>query len=281
MNASLNQVAQSAVARLLRPLVRMLLRYGIPYGAFADIAKRIYVDVAMEEAFQLPGRKPTISRASVITGLSRKEVLRVTRLPDLDDQGVVDRYNRAVRVISGWVRDPVFHDEHGEPAALPLANGMHSFQALARRYSGDVPHRAVLDELERVGAVEQTEGGTVRLAAQAYVPAGGEQEKLGILGTDVADLIATIDHNLQAQSPQRSRLQLKVAYDNLPGEPLKRFKDDASARAWALLRELDTELAAVDRDTNPAVEGTGRHRAGVAIYYFEEDLAATEGSETT
>ena len=48
LHATIGNAAQACVARLLKPLVRMLLRYGVPCGAFIDIAKRIYVDVAME-----------------------------------------------------------------------------------------------------------------------------------------------------------------------------------------------------------------------------------------
>ena len=90
---------KAAIARLLIPLVRVILRYGIPYGAFAEIAKRVYVDVALDE-FAIPGRKPTISRASVITGLSRKEILRVQRLPDLGEDDAAESYNRAARPAS-------------------------------------------------------------------------------------------------------------------------------------------------------------------------------------
>ena len=32
---------QTCAARLLKPLVRMLHRYGVPYGVFTDIAKRV------------------------------------------------------------------------------------------------------------------------------------------------------------------------------------------------------------------------------------------------
>ena len=42
------------------------------------------MEVALEE-FGIPGRKQTNSRVSVLTGLYRKEVLRVTRLERPDD----------------------------------------------------------------------------------------------------------------------------------------------------------------------------------------------------
>src|SRR5512140_1048053 len=183
----------AAVASLLRPLVRLLLRNGIPYRTFSDIAKRVYVDVAMEE-FGIPGRKQSKSRVSILTGLSRKEVLRVRRLPSQDDLGAADMYNRAARVIGGWVRDPRFHPESGHPKDLPFDGDASCFRELVKRYSGDAPARAVLDELLRVGAVERTPEGKIRLVERSYIPKTGGIEKIGILGVDTSDLIATIDH---------------------------------------------------------------------------------------
>ena len=33
-----------AVLRLLRPLARLLLKHGMPYGTFAELARKAYVD---------------------------------------------------------------------------------------------------------------------------------------------------------------------------------------------------------------------------------------------
>jgi len=266
-----------AVVRLLRPLVRILIRNGMPFGAFADLAKQVYVDLALTE-FAMPGRKPSVSRASVITGLSRKEVLRVQRLPAQDDAVLAERYNRGARVISGWARDASFVDESRQPLALPLDGPVPSFKELVKRHSGDVPVRAILDELLRVGAVEHLADGHLRLLTPAYVPAAGELEKLGILGTDVAYLVSTIDHNL-ASARSEARFQRKVAYDNLSREAVVELRPLASERAQALLEFLDGWLSAHDRDVNPDVGGTGRKRAGLGIYYFEENVAAESGEQ--
>ena len=99
----------AAVLRLLRPLVRILLRNGVSYRTFSDFAKWVYVDVARKE-FGIEGRKQTTSRVSVITGLSRKEVLRVRQLDRPDDQASSERYNRAARVIAAWRRENDFLD---------------------------------------------------------------------------------------------------------------------------------------------------------------------------
>ncbi|HEY7528298.1 MAG TPA: DUF6502 family protein, partial [Candidatus Deferrimicrobiaceae bacterium] len=200
MKTQVTQALSAAIITLLRPLVKILLRNGIPFGAFADFAKRVYVETAAKE-FAIPGRKPSNSRVSILTGLSRKEVLRVKRLPPPDDLGAAERYSRAARVLSGWLRDRRFADAYGDPAVLRLEGKGASFTELVKSYSGDEPARAVLDELVRVGAVERIDGGRVRLVERAYIPKGGEVDKIGILGADVADLVSTIDHNIGRGNP--------------------------------------------------------------------------------
>lgn len=259
-----------AVAKLLRPLIRILQHNGVPYTVFADLAKRTYVEVA-EERFALPERKQSISRLSILTGLTRKEVMRVLNLAPTNGLDALARYNRAARVIAGWVRDEDFNDQGGEPLALPLqSEDQCNFTELVRRYSGDMPARAMLDELERVGAVEYRNQ-HVRLLCRAYIPRVGESEKFGILGSDVADLIGTIDHNVYGDL-RNPRFQRKVAYDNLPAESIPSLRALSRDRAQALIEDLDREFARADRDINKAQRGRGRIRAGVGIYYFEENL---------
>ncbi len=265
---SVNQVLSSAVARLLRPLVRVLLSNGFSFKSFVELARRTYVDVAMSE-LAIPGKKQTASRVSILTGLTRKEVQRILKKDAALETTTGERYNRAARVITGWVRDSQFTDAGGEPAVLPVEDATKGFNTLVRRYSGDMPARAVLDELLRVGAVERASDGRIRLLARAYVPRASQLDKLGILGTDVADLIHTIDHNLEKSSSD-PRFQRKVMYDNLPKEVIEEFRALSAKQSQQLLEQLDAWLAKRDRDVSPTTKGTGRVRAGIGVYYFEE-----------
>ncbi len=257
-----------AVIRILTPLVRLLLKNGVSYGTFSDMARDVFVRVAASD-FDIDGRKQTISRIAVLTGLNRKAVKTALDNPTDNLQAMDESYNRAARVIAGWRRDQEFHDGEGFPERLPFSGDSGSFTALVKRYSGDMPARAVLDELVRVKAVSTLSDGRIELVARAYLPSGDDQMKLHILGTDVAHLIDTIGHNLEA-SPPNARLQRKVAYNNLPVEALPGFKSLAEEQSQALLEALDQHLAEQDRDSNPQSQGTGRYHAGVGIYYFEE-----------
>lgn len=266
-NMNTANILNRVVRRLLYPLVRVLLRHGMPYAAFAELARAVYVDVALRE-FEIPGRKQTVSRVAVLTGLTRKEVLRLMRMTDASEAAPTARPHRIERVVSGWVRDHAF-TAAGEPAVLPLDGAGATFEELVRRYSGDMTPRAVLDELVRVGVAEQLDDGRVRLLRRAYIPGGDEVEKLPILGADVRDLITTIDHNLFVP-PAEAWLQRSVAYDNLPEEYVRRLRAAVTRDGQDFLERWDRELASHDRDVNSSVEGSGRMRAVIGVYYLEE-----------
>jgi hypothetical protein len=267
----LERAIDRAVARLLRPLFRVLLRHGKSYRAFEEVAKRTFVDVALND-FGIPGKKPSVSRVSILSGLTRKEVQRLLQAPAPEDSASSERRNRAARVLTGWLRDPDFLDPQGDPRPLD-ADGERGFAALVRRHSGDMPTRAVLDELLRVGAVDRLPDGRIVLLARGYVPRQGASEMVDMLGADVADLIETIDHNLH-QSHQAPRFQRKVMYRGVPVQALPAFRALSAQQAQALLEQLDRWLQSAD-STCPAtadapIDAPAGARVGMGIYYFEE-----------
>ena len=265
----------AAVRSVLRPLVRILLRNNVDVWTFVETVKQIYVDIASKE-FPAAERKPTVSRVSLLTGLTRKEV---SRLWKAGESAGVDsaRYSRAANVITGWIRTPGYRGANGVPRKLPFDGARRSFSELARRFGADVTPRALLDELLQAGAVERTATGRLRLVTRGYVPRTDDAEKLGILGSDVADLMSSVDHNI-VHPPEQAFFQRKVAYDNLVSACLPELRDRAARRGQTLLEALDEFMSAHDRDASPRVRGSGRHRAVIGIYYYEEPVAQP-GSE--
>lgn len=262
------QVIYAAILKLLRPLVRLLLKRGISYNTFVSLAKWVFYDVA-EKELTIEGRKQTQSRISVITGFSRKEVKRLSEMaaPSTKQQG--EQYNRAARVISGWRKDADYVDGAGRPLVVPITGDGATFEHLVKRFSGDMPYRAVLDELTRLGALKRESENCVRLVQDAFTPTNDEAIKFHILGTDVGSLIATIDHNIDPRA-QPPFFQRKVLYDNLPEEILADFRRMSGQQAQKFLDNMDRYLAINDRDLNPEIRGTGRYIAGIGLYYFQK-----------
>jgi Family of unknown function (DUF6502) len=263
-----------SVERLLAALFRLLLRHGMSFTAFEHLAKRVYVDVALRE-FGIPGKKPSIARASILSGLTRKEVQRL--MSDAQACGALpaERENRAVRVLGAWARDPSFVDEAGQPRALPLQDGAASFAQLVRRHSGDMPVRALLDELVRVGAVRQRDDGRLELVQCAFLPRSAG-DKLEHLGSDVADLVRTIEHNIE-RGDADPRFQRRVMYHDVPSHAVAPFRKLGATQAMALLVKLDRWLAAQTEQNETSADAQGPPvRLGMGIYYFEETLDRVE-----
>ena len=71
----------AALLAVLRALARLGLRHGVACQQFIALTKRAYLDVALSDDFAVAGRKTTLSRAAVLTGLTRKEIQRLAAEP--------------------------------------------------------------------------------------------------------------------------------------------------------------------------------------------------------
>src|SRR5690242_19270695 len=177
-NAVLSPLLMLAVRRVLRPLVRLMLANGVTYPLLTEMMKGIFVETAARD-FRLSDRELTDSRISLLTGIHRKDVRRLR-----DETGTVAPkpagVSLAAQVISVWTGSPDFIDAEGHPLLLHrLASrgGAKSFEELAARVSTDVRSRPMLDELLRLGVVRLDEEDRVALAAEAFVPRQGLEEK--------------------------------------------------------------------------------------------------------
>ena len=265
MENSLHQALSAAVLHLLRPLARVLLNHGLSYGAFAELARKAFVMEGFEYV-ERSGKRATISSVSALTGMTRKEVKRLHDLSGASDEPASERYNRAIRVISGWVNDAEFNDPRGEPAQLPVDGSHSSFSSLVKKYSGDIPPMAMLSVLESSGNVLSKDG-AIELKERAYLPSSTPLDKINILGRDVAELIGTIGHNLETEPGQRF-FQRKVSNTTVSAEALPEFRRYSNQRSQELLEDYHAWLCA--HQVEPQTSDTDQARyVAVGVYYTE------------
>lgn len=81
------------------------------FHAFDELAMRIRR--RGKQQLRIPGKKPSILRASILSGLTRKEVQCLVAEPLEPATVETERYNRAARVLAAWTRDPDFTDARG------------------------------------------------------------------------------------------------------------------------------------------------------------------------
>jgi Family of unknown function (DUF6502) len=266
----------AAIERMMQPVVRQLIAYGISYPAFSRIVKKAYLDVA-EQQFALPFKRLTDSRLALVTGVNRKEISRLRRLKKKDQPLVEVEDTIATHIIGRWMAGPPYADADGTPRRIPYESTRPkaaSFAQLVRAVGVDVPVRSVLDELLRVGVVELLPSGDVRLLREAHIPAADIEGKLTLLGSDPAELFATIMHNIE--HPDAPRMQRKVVYDNIGANALAELQAAARSIGEDFIRRANALLAAYDRDRTPAAPGGKRSRVVLGTYYFEEEAEPAE-----
>jgi hypothetical protein len=266
----MNEILIAAANRLLTPLVKIFLRQGITYKSFSEITKKVYVDVASKD-FALDYKKLSASRISMITGIQRKEVQKIRERNDGQDAELIDKHNRSTKIINSWMNDANFTDENGEAATLHIEGDEKSFSALVKKFGADLTYRSFLDELIRIGAVEfDKEKDVVKLLTKGFIPEAGSKEQVVIMGTDVRDLLQTIDHNMTNTS-EKSLLQLKASYDNLPDDIMPHIQKLSKEKGYDFLKDFAGWLSEYDRGEEKPEKGTKRKRAGIGLYYFEDN----------
>ena len=264
MTSPADTALQGAASKILELLARLFLKHGSAYGLFEQLAREAFVKAGAAE-MRRSNRRPTVSGISALTGLSRKMVKRQLEANPEDESASRLRYNRAVRVLSGWVNDPRFLEDDG-PAILAIEGSGLSFSELVREHSGDVTPKALLKVLEEAGNVAVADG-RVELLKRAYIPTHTEPDTLNILGADVAELINTVSVNISA-GPSDKLFQRKVSTSLLNREELDEFRAFSNQRSQQLLEEYDAWLATRELGTDKEDTAETTYVA-VGIYYSE------------
>lgn len=249
-------------------LVRTLLRNGMSYGEFDQVVRKCFVDVAFDD-FAPKAKKQTISNVAILTGMNRKEVKKLREIDADHDSANSQQYNRAVRVIGGWINDPRYLRADGNPRDLEY-DGAGSFSELVRQYSGDMPVAAMQKVLVNSNNIRFTDDDRLRLLSHAYLPSDEPEEKLKILGTDVQQLIETIDYNLTAVE-EDLRFQRKASNPQVHVTAVPEVKQFLKRKGQAFLEEVDLYLAQHE------TEGTDSVELSVGVYYHQHDQKDTEG----
>ena len=275
MSESIKDAVLVAFRRVMGPLVKILLRHGVSFGEFAEIVKAVYVDVARRE-FALPDARQSASRIAIITGLTRKEVARLVGVLDRDMLLSASNLNRVGRVLAGWHQDPDFTGPYGMPYELSFdaPHSRRSFTELVRRYSGDMPPRAMLDELKRVGAVVETPAAQIRVLARSYLPSKTDPATLDFMAVALTDLAETLDHNLDALPDDKLFERRVWAPAGIPEESVIDFRFLVAEKGQQFLEALDDWLSTRELAAAKA-KVRDRRQVGVALYLFVRRREAT------
>ena len=254
----------AAIAKALKPIVRLLLHYGIGYPQLIALLKHLYVSIA-EDELNTPIKRISDSRITLLTGVHRKDVARLRNVTP-EEQGELTKSflgdassdstaSLGARLVAEWLANPRFLEGRigGNPPA-PLAirateNGDHpDFQELVEKIcKKDMRPRSVLDEWLRLGIVSIT-GEYVTLNTEAFAPTKGLDEKAYFFGRNIQDHVEAGASNLRGTAaPFFDR---SVFYDRLSLQSIDELTALSKKGASALLTQINSRAHSLQERDN-------------------------------
>jgi hypothetical protein len=212
------------LAKILVNVTQLLLRNGYGFRQFNRLARRAFVEAAVALDAHSEHRT-TIARIAAITGLTRIEVsqLRRHRVDWLTNPN--NHLNRAIGVAKGWISDPNYLGNHNRPKQLPFTSSGSSFTKLVKKYSKDIPARAMLVEMKRLRMVKEDSIGLLHLVSSRLVTAKSTIAAMRAISPWVSFFVKTGSDDLTSTARQ-----LRVHFDSLP-------------QVYAAVRELEARRA--------------------------------------
>lgn len=255
-----------AAARVLAPLARLLIAKGVSYQMAEELLKRVYVRAGQQQA--APGVPLTGSRLSLITGLNRKEIRRLTS-DETQTRPPESITSFASAVYTTWRTQRRWRDRNGVPRALPrYAEGdERSFDELVRSITTDHRPAAVLEELLRLGVVTVGADDVVMLSADAFVIERDFEKQLFALTENLEDHARAVVANVLTSPPPF--LERSVFSDALSTTSAQQMHELARA-IWQTSRD-EIIRRAVECEARDGQEGApASERIRIGMYFYSE-----------
>ncbi len=258
---SLPNPLMSEVLAVAQPLVQWMIKSGIGYNEFALALKPLFLSMA-EQELQALDQKTSDSAISLLSGLHRKDVRAFRQESEQHAQSI--QLNRAQwskpssanQVFTRWLSSDL-------PPSLPFQGSQGSFDALAQSVSKDVHPRALLQEMVRLGLVQER-GESVHLVKDGFIPDTHQRQARELLSASVADHLAAGVHNIhQSESPKF--LEQSVFANELSKESVDQLHA-LSKRLWERVLKEMVQAASVLCEEDAGCADPHRFRLGLFAF---------------
>lgn len=279
MSQTVKKNLLAAFRYLLKPLVRLAVKNAVMFPDFSKALKEAYVDVAVRQ-MTASGMDSTEEGISLIANIAVNEVRDI--LVSVDDPvGVAPDFSPLPTILGAWHTDQKYTGPYGvlrdlEFSRTEYSKDSPSFTDLAHAYCPSVSPRALMDELMRIGAVQEVGNGFYRALKRSYVPEPLSAPSISMLARSVHNLCETLSTNLSV-SPQgkdlietRGLIQRSIfTVHGIPKSDHAAFDQFIRARGQAFADDIDNWLST--RDLGRVHDSM---QVGVGFYHYivnEED----------
>jgi ribosomal protein S19E (S16A) len=239
-----HKVLVGAIRTMLKPIARFCLRNALRVQDLLECIKVALIEAAEDEMVSA-GEEVNISRLSAMTGLHRRDVIRIFRKEDTKEapQGTINK------IVGQWLHDRRFISRSGDPRVLSIQGQDAEFKRLVNIVSNDLNPATVLFELERVGVVERTRNG-IKLVKKGYLLKGDLSQGIRLLSRDTSDLMTAVLQNV-TQEEIIPNLHANTNYDKVRADAVPEIREWLHREGSALHQKARNYLSQFDLDIHP------------------------------
>ncbi len=263
----------ATAAKILAPLVRLLIAKGVTYQMASEVLKQVYVRVAQKQF--VDDDEATGTRLSLLTGLNRKEIRRLTS--DDADKNRAPMSSYALAVHATWRTLRKWRDKDGIPKVLPRrsTSNQPSFDELVKSVTTDHRPSAVFDELARLEYIDVDADENLTLRPGAFAATPDEADKLTRLSENLEDhLSAAVTNVLEVEPRFLERFVYSDELSSASAEDVHRF----ARHEWDRLQDLFFEKAMSLEASDAESKLETRTRIRVGMYFYSEESSDSNNS---
>jgi hypothetical protein len=258
-----------ALRRILRPIVRLMIRSGIRYDEFVDVARGAYVESAIRDVDK-DAPRPTRDQVAWTTGIQRDLVDHY--IESNESHSTQDTTSKHVEtdLLHKWYTDPRYLGPTGAPIELAFDTpGGPSLKDLLAQIDARVDADSILEKLLRARSVTRLDNGLLRALSRFFIWPEEDAVRHDSMGCTVAHMIETHEHNLCFGDPENRRLERTVSTDRgISEQLLPSFHAFARERAEQFLIDLDDWFG--QHSSSSGHQTAQRVEIGVNVFFYVE-----------
>lgn len=252
--------------RVLVPLVRLMIAKGVTFQMASELLKRVYVKAAQDHF--VDDDASTGTRLSLLTGLNRKEIRRLTT-EAATEKHPSNMISYAMAAHTLWRTGRRWRNSDGKPKSLPrhAVGRKGSFDDLVKSITTDHRPSAVLEELVRLGHVIEDKAGNVQLANPEFLSLRDFSDRLVLLGDNLQDHANAAVLNVL--DPEPRFLERSVFSDEMSRESAEALSQVAREQWKRVHDEVFNRSVRAEKDDVAEARATDT-RIRVGMYFYSE-----------
>ena len=240
----MKNASSTAVQLFAMSLARVASFFMLQIQDVIDVLKIAFVDLAVI-SLKKSGEKVNVSRISALTGVHRKDVVKLLGSAHVPE--ATESRNLLHRVLTQWAYDKRFSNGRGSPKVLADPTVADDFKKLVHSISQDLHPGTILFELERRQLVERTSRG-IKMNTVSQLEQTDAVQAHRYLAEDVDDLTSVVLANVDPANSEKLP-HAKTEFDNISDADLPEIRvwlkkecDDLHQRARDYLSKFDRDV---------------------------------------